>query len=118
MVRVESSFTLEKLMEFAKQTYEAFSVKSRLRKHAYYRQVAAYIAIEGGYKVGEVAKALGVSHPTIVWSRENATSRLTSREEEFLPYYNDFVDKFNKYLNTETSNEFLTTVNEGESVNA
>lgn len=118
MVRVESSFTLEKLMEFAKQTYEAFNVKSRLRKYAYYRQVAAYIAIEGGYKVGEVAKALGVSHPTIIWSRENAISRLTSREEDFLPYYNDFVDKFNKYLNTETSNELPTTINEGESANA
>jgi hypothetical protein len=118
MVRVESSFTLDKLMSFAKETYEAFSIKNRSRKHAYYRQVAAYIAIEGGYKVGEVAKALSVSHPTIVWSRENATSRLISKEESFLVYYNDFVNKFNKYLNAKTSNELPTTVDAGQSVDA
>jgi hypothetical protein len=118
MVRIESSFSLEDLMAFAKETYEAFNIKNKSRKYAYYRQVAAYIATEGGYKVGEIAKSFSVSHPTILWSRDMATSRLMSKEEDFLFYYNDFVNKFNTYLNTKTSNELPTTVDEGQSVDA
>jgi len=118
MVRIESSFTLDQLMEFSKSTYEAFKVKSRRREYAYYRQVAAYIAIEGGCKVGEIAKAFGVSHPTIIWSREHATSRLISKDEKFVEYYLDFVDKFNKHLNQKTVNELFATIDEGEPVNA
>ena len=118
MVRIESSFTLDQLMEFSKSTYEAFSVKSRLRKHAYYRQVAAYIAVEGGCKLNHIAKAFGVSHPTIIWSRDNATSRLISKDEKFMTYYIDFVDKFNKHLNQKTENELPTTIDGGEPVNA
>jgi len=114
MVRIESSFTLEQLIQFSKDNYEAFGTKSRLRKHAYYRQIAAYIALEGGYKIGEVAKALSVSHPTIIWSREQATGHLTSRDETFYPYYVEFVNKFNNHLN----NELPAAVNEGQRVDA
>ena len=93
MVRVQSSFTLDQLMSFGRANYEAFGTKSRLRKHAYYRQIAAYLAIEGGYKVGKIAEALDVTHATVVWSREKSLNHLVMRNETYCKYYEEFVNR-------------------------
>ena len=118
MVKVESKFTLKDLIDFAKSKYEAFNVKSKKRAYAYYRQVASLVAIEGGYRLSLIAKALGVSHPTVIWSRDIGASRLASRDEKFVACYTDFVNKFNEYLKEKALHELSTPVNSGESIDS
>jgi len=114
MVKVSYPFTLDDLFEFANKNFVAFSTKSKSRDHVYYRQVASYIGDQAGFKLTHIADKLDVTHPSVIWGKDNAESKLLSQDEKFTKCYEDFVNKFNIHLSQKQSNELHETVDSEE----
>lgn len=117
MVKVLYPFTLDDLFDFAKETFPAFTTKSKLREHVYYRQTASYLADKAGYKLSRIADKLDVTHPSVIWAKDNAESKLLSNDDKFTKCYTDFVNKFNDHLVKKYSDELFKKFDSSELLN-
>jgi hypothetical protein len=109
---IKRRFTLEEMLDFAKDKYSAFLTRSRFTRDVYVRFSFIYMARQHGFTLEAIGKATKYNHPTCINACSRVEDYLYTKDPVFMQIFSNVVNSFNLHLD-EKGNEYLDTTIEG-----